>query len=178
MGFFKNFFGVATQEDWPDMMKYTAYFADILAYFMQLDNDYNGKFPRGCLTYLAVLMAFCDNREPKISLNDLPVNEWDGVLALMFKPNRGTRLCNDPIEKIAMIVSLVFCKWDMQSTVVYDRLTAMARGTYSEMLRVFFENGLEKCYMDSYAAAGFDDYEKVKTSLFAVARRCAELGIQ
>lgn len=178
MGFFKNFLGVATQEDWPDMMKYNAYFTDILAYFMQLDKDYNGKFPRGYLTYLAVLMSACDNREPKISLKDLPVNEWNGVLALMFKPTKGTRLCNDSIEKIAMIASLVFCKWNMQSTVVYDRLTAMARGTYSELLRVFDEDGLEKCYMDSYLAAGLNDYEKMKTSFDVAAERCAALGIQ
>lgn len=178
MGFFKNFFGVATQEDWPDMIKYNAYFADILAYFMQLNKDYNGKFPRGYLSYLAVLMAVCDNREPKVILNDLPVNEWDVVLALMFKPNRGTRLCNEPIEKIAMTAALIFCKWNMQSTVVYDRLAAMARGTYSELLREFGEEGLEKCYMDSYVAAGLNDYEKLNKDISGTAARCAELGTQ
>ncbi len=177
MGFFKNLLGVATQEDWPDMDKYNAYFADILAYFMQLDKDYNGKLQRGCLAYYAVLMSFCDNRAPKVSLSDLPLNEWDGILALMFKPNRGSKLCNDPIEKIALIASLVFCQWNMQSSVVYNRLEVMSRGTYSAMLDEFLASGLEKCYMDSYVSNGLNDFEKINAGIQAAADRCAQLGI-
>ena len=178
MGLLKNLLGIASEEDWPDMTNYNAYFTDTLAFYYLLEKDYSGKLPRGLLAFLAIVLSFCFNNTPDRTMRDMSMSDFDRMVILMYKTSQiGSKLCNDPIEEVAMMSALMFCKWNLKSLVVAEQLQNMSRGAYAEFKRLYStQDGVDE-YREAYVKNDFTDMAKIGTISQVVEERCKHYGI-
>ena len=180
MGFLKNFLGVATAADYPDMSKFADYIMAWYGCYLQLEKDHGDKIPHGMRTIFATEFAYVNTIvTPPIALDDMSMNDWTRILIFTYKTMRGAKLCTQPVTEVALCTALAFTDFKFESRVVYEELDGKSHWLYSCAKEDMVKYGRalsDRLYL-AYQRDKLDDSKRMADVVQGTAVRCHELGL-